>query len=174
MSLGASGTSFDTIVSFGKNAALPHHSPDKTRLRKGELILIDAGAKDSNYCSDITRTFAFGKIGEGQKEMIDVVKEAQRMAIGAIRQGRDGREIHSLAENYLNETRGGKYKGRFIHALGHSVGLEVHDGPGFSKQKNILKPGMVITVEPGVYVPGFGGVRFEDDVLITEKGSEVL
>jgi Xaa-Pro dipeptidase len=174
MTLGASGTSFDTVVSFGKNSALPHHSPDMTKLKNGDIILIDAGAKYENYCSDITRTFLFGKKGGQQAEMVDIVKEAQKRAIDAIMPGKEGREIHELAAKYLDEVKGGKYKGKFIHALGHSVGLETHDGPGLSSEKNILAPGMVVTVEPGVYVTGFGGVRFEDDVLITKEGCEIL
>ncbi len=176
MSLGASGPSFDTIVCFGKNASQPHHSPDGTRLRKGDFILIDAGAKVENYCSDITRTFVFGgRASEKQKEMIDVVAGAQKAAIAAVRPGIDGREIHKIAADFINKAHGGRYNGTFIHALGHSVGLEVHDGPGFSPgEKNILAPGMVITAEPGVYIPGFGGVRFEDDVLITRNGHKVL
>ena len=176
MSLGASRPSFDTIVCFGKNAAQPHHSPDGTRLRKGDFILIDAGAKVNNYCSDITRTFVFGgKANARQKEMLKLVADAQKAAIDAIRPGKDGRKIHAIAADMINGSYGGRYKGRFIHALGHSVGLEVHDGPGFIPgEKNILAPGMVITAEPGVYLPGFGGVRFEDDVLVTKKGHELL
>jgi Xaa-Pro dipeptidase len=175
MSLGASGPSFDTIVCFGKNAALPHHSPDKTRLRKGDFVLIDAGAKVENYCSDITRTFIFGSAGnEKQKEMLETVRKAQKEAISAIRPSKNGKEIHAIAENIINNAYSGKFKGRFIHSLGHSLGLEVHDGPGFSRQSNKLKPGMVITAEPGIYITGFGGVRIEDDIVITQSGCKIL
>ena len=175
MSHGASGTSFDTKVSFGKNAALPHHSPDSTRLKKGDFVLIDAGAKVDNYCSDITRTYVFGGAGSArQREILRIVRKAQKDAIAAVRPGADGKDIHMIAAKVIDSAAGGRYKGRFIHSLGHSVGLEVHDGPGFSLQSNKLKPGMVITAEPGIYIPGFGGVRIEDDILITKKGYKVL
>ena len=175
MSLGASGPSFGTIVCFGKNAAQPHHSPDNTKLRRGDFVLIDAGTKVSNYCSDITRTFVFGRRpSPKEEEMISIVKRAQHEAILAIRPGKRGNEIHNIAAKVIDTSAGGRYKGRFIHSLGHSVGLEVHDGPGFSTQKNIIRPGMVITAEPGIYVPGFGGVRIEDDILITRKGYKIL
>ncbi len=175
MSLGASRPSFGTIVCFGKNAALPHHSPGNTKLRKGDFVLIDAGAKVKNYCSDITRTFVFsGKGNAKQNEMLETVRKAQKNAISAIAPNKYGNEIHNIAENIINSAYKGKFKGRFIHSLGHSLGLEVHDGPGFSKQKNKLKQGMIITVEPGIYIPGMGGVRIEDDVLITKDRCEVL
>jgi Xaa-Pro dipeptidase len=174
-SLGASGNSFPTIVCFGKNAAMPHHFPDGTRLRKGDFILIDVGAKVKNYCSDITRTFIFGSAGtKQQREMIKIVRGAQREAINRIRPGRNGKQIHLLAEKYIDTAQGGKYKGKFIHGLGHSLGLEDHDGPAFSRHNNTLKQGMVVTVEPGIYINGFGGVRIEDDVLVTQHGCEIL
>lgn len=175
MSLGASGPSFDTIVCFGRNAAQPHHSPDSTRLRKGDFVLIDAGAKVGNYCSDITRTYVFGRRPTAkEEEMLEIVRRAQREAISAIKPGKKGSEIHGIAAKVIDAAAGGRYRGSFIHSLGHSVGLEVHDGPGFSTQSNIIRPGMVITAEPGIYVPGFGGVRIEDDILITKDGYKIL
>jgi Xaa-Pro dipeptidase len=155
---------------------MPHHFPDGTsRLRRGDFILIDAGAKIENYCSDITRTFVFGGAGtKQQREMIGIVMEAQREAIARIRSGRNGKQIHLMAEKYINSAQHGKYKGRFMHGLGHSLGLEDHDGPGLSKQSNKLREGMVVTVEPGIYINGFGGVRIEDDVLVTQHGCEIL
>lgn len=177
MQLGSEREAFTTIVCFGENAAEPHHVPGKTMLRKGDFILIDAGAKVDNYCSDITRTFIF-KLGAGaeqKKEMYDVVREAQRKAIAAIRVGVKGKEIHAVADEYINTYKSGKYRGRFIHGLGHSIGLEVHDGAGFSpKAEQRLEESMVITVEPGIYIPNFGGVRIEDDILITKRGARVL
>jgi Xaa-Pro dipeptidase len=138
-------------------------------------VLIDAGAKVENYCSDITRTFIFGSAGnEKQKEMLETVRKAQKEAISAIRPSKNGKEIHAIAENIINNAYSGKFKGRFIHSLGHSLGLEVHDGPGFSRQSNKLKPGMVITAEPGIYITGFGGVRIEDDIVITQSGCKIL
>ncbi len=179
--LGSEGPSFDTIVCFGKNAAMPHHSPDNTRLKSGDFVLIDAGAKFNNYCSDITRTWIFGKdIGKirDYKEKINIyntVRDAQRLAIAAIKPGVRGKDIHIIARDHINAAFNGKYKGKFIHSLGHSVGIEVHDGAGFSEgAEQIIKPGMVITVEPGIYINGFGGVRIEDDVLVTRQGHKVL
>jgi len=177
--LGSEGHSFETIVSFGKNAALPHHMPDGTRLRKGDFVLIDSGAKVNNYCSDMTRTFIFGGAdGKGygeKKEMLRIVKEAQSRAISSIRPGLTGSEVDKVARSYLDSVDGGKYKGKFIHSLGHSVGIEVHDGAGFSPGSKLkLKENMVITAEPGVYVPGFGGARREDDIVITKKGRKII
>ena len=180
-SLGSKEPSFSTIVCFGKNAALPHHSPDSTTLKYGDIVLIDAGAKINNYCSDITRTIIFGDDKEKiddyirKEDMIRTVKEAQLAAIRAIKAGVKGKVIHNIASEYIDTARGGVYKGTFIHSLGHSVGLEVHDGPGFSPlAEQEVEKNMVITVEPGIYLPGFGGARIEDDVLITENGAEVL
>lgn len=180
-SVGSEGPSFKTIVCFGKNAALPHHFPDGTKLAYGDIVLIDAGAKSENYCSDMTRTFIFGddkkavgRIDE-KEELLKVVKEAQVRAIRAIRPGVKGKEIDRVARECIETFEGGKYKGKFIHSLGHSLGIEVHDGPGFSpNEETVIKEGMVITVEPGIYINGFGGVRIEDDVLITKDGALVL
>lgn len=179
-SLGSSGPSFETIVCFGKNAALPHHFPDDTKLKKGDFILIDAGAKIDNYCSDMTRTFIFAEPNDtadykAKTRMMKVVKDAQLRAIRSIKPGVKGSVIHKIAQEYIDTIDDGFYKGRFIHALGHSLGIEVHDGAGFSPGANqLLKPGMIITAEPGIYIPGFGGVRIEDDILITKDGAEVL
>ena len=175
--LGSEKPSFDTIVSFGKNAALPHHMPDSTKLRNGDLVVVDAGAVVNGYCSDMTRTFVFGKDErlEKEREMINVVKEAQRLAINAMKEGRKGSDVDKAARSYIDTYANGKYKGTFIHSLGHSVGIEVHDGFALSPGSNVvLKRGMVFTAEPGIYVVGFGGVRIEDDVLITEKGPILL
>lgn len=179
-SLGSEGPSFKTIVCFGKNAALPHHSPDSTKLKYGDIILIDAGAKASNYCSDVTRSFIFGGDGkvedEDKKEdMLKTVKDAQVKAIRSIKPGLKGKDIDKVARDYIEEAHDGEYKGKFIHSLGHSLGIEVHDGAGFSPgAEQVLKEGMVITAEPGIYINGFGGIRIEDDVLITKDGALVL
>ena len=180
-SLGSEEPSFKTIVCFGANAALPHHSPNKTKLKYGDFILIDAGAKVQNYCSDITRTTIFGSDKsripdyEKKQEMLKIVKDAQLTAMRKIKTGVKGSTIHEAAQKVIDTSANSQYKGTFIHALGHSLGIEVHDGPGFSPgAKQELKPGMVITDEPGIYVEGFGGVRIEDDILVTEKGAEVL
>ncbi len=179
--MGSQGPSFKTIVCFGKNAALPHHFPDNTKLKYGDFILIDAGSKAGNYCSDMTRTFIFGddrnRIPEyGEMEKISkIVKEAQVMAIRSIKPGVKGKDVDKIARDYIESAENGKYKGKFIHSLGHSIGIEVHDGPGFSpNEETVMKAGMVITVEPGIYINGFGGVRIEDDVLVTKDGALVL
>ncbi len=181
-SLGSEEPSFKTIVCFGKNAALPHHFPDDTKLRRGDFVLIDAGAKVKNYCSDLTRTFIFGEevLKENnyyieKKRMYDTVKQAQLKAIRAIKPGLKGKDIHNIAQEYIDSAFSGEYKGKFIHSLGHSVGIEVHDGQGFSPNSDlVLKPGMIISVEPGIYVTDFGGVRIEDDILVDENGALVL
>lgn len=179
--LGSDGPSFSTIVCFGANASMPHHRPDGTKLKYGDLVLIDAGSKSGNYCSDITRTFIFGKdkkrIKDYEKkiEMYNLVKSAQKKAIGAIKEGVKGSYVHNLAADYINSYKNGKYNGKFIHSLGHSVGIEVHDGAGLSPgSTQPLKQNMIVTVEPGVYVSGFGGVRIEDDILVTKGGAIIL
>ena len=175
MSLGADSTSFDTIVCFGKNAAEPHHSPGNARLKKGDLVLIDAGAKVANYCSDITRTFVFAGKGDAkQRQMINIVAKAQKIAMSEAKPDRKWRLMHDAAAKYIDEVEDGMYKGRFITAVGHSLGIEVHDSPATTLFTNKLEAGMVVTDEPGIYIPGFGGVRIEDDILITRKGYKIL
>ena len=177
---GAQAPAFKTIVSFGENSAFPHHFPDDTVLKKNELVLVDAGAKYLNYRSDMTRTFIFkpDKKSAYYKRviaMIEVVKSAQKNAMKLMKEGAVGKDVHLSAEKIINEANGGIYKGRFIHSISHSIGIETHDGEVLNRSsKLVLKRGMVFSCEPGIYVPGFGGVRIEDDVLITEKGNRVL
>jgi Xaa-Pro dipeptidase len=179
--LGSDKPSFDTIVCFGANASMPHHSPDNTKLKDGDLVLIDAGSKVGNYCSDITRTTIFARDSLSarqameKEEMISIVKEAQRKAIDAIKPGVKASDIHKIAADHIDSAANGKYKGTFIHSLGHSLGIEVHDGAGLSPASSQrLEPNMVVTVEPGIYVSGVGGVRIEDDVVVTKSGSMIL
>ncbi|MGC8547713.1 MAG: M24 family metallopeptidase [Candidatus Micrarchaeia archaeon] len=175
--LGSEKPSFDSIVSFGKNAALPHHMPDNTRLKRGDIVLIDVGAVVQGYCSDMTRTFIFGKDQRysREKEIFEVVKKAQELAIQSMKPGAKGSDVDKAARAYIDSVYNGKYKGTFIHSLGHSVGLEVHDGYAlYPGSKVVLKEGMVFTAEPGVYIVGFGGARIEDDVLITKEGPRLL
>ena len=174
---GKIGPMFPTIVSFGKNSAIPHHLPDDTKLSDGDFILIDAGCTVDNYYSDLTRTFIFGKQDPMKIEMMKIVKDAQLRAIRMMKPGMKGSEPFKAANDHINTAAGGKYKGKFIHTLGHSLGLEVHDGPARMLSPNsdtVLSPGMVTSVEPGIYLTGYGGVRIEDDVLITEDGTIVL
>ncbi len=177
---GADGQSFQTIVSFDKNAAMPHHMPDSTALKPNSIVLIDAGAKYMNYCSDITRTFIFKPEKSSEKyariiDMYNTVKEAQARALREIKPGALASAPHIAAEHYINTASNGIYNGKFIHSLGHSIGIDVHDGLGLSRgYKFKLRPGMVFSDEPGIYIEGFGGIRIEDDVIVTEKGAAFM
>ncbi len=172
MKLGASTTSFTTIASFGPNSAEPHHEPDDRRLKKGDMVLFDYGALCNKYGSDITRTFVFGRAEKWQKDIYEIVLRSQLEAIEAVHAGAEAKEIDAVARRIIDGTQ---YKGRFIHSLGHGIGLSVHDGGRFSPTSDIiLEENMVMTVEPGIYLPGKGGVRIEDDILVTKDGCEVL
>jgi len=169
---GASGPSFTTIASFGKNSAEPHHEPDETKLKKNDIALFDYGCYYRKYCSDITRTFFVGKATAHQKKMYETVLEAQSAAMDEIRPGVNGNYVDSVARNIIDST---EFKGLLIHSLGHSIGLAIHDGGRMAPNTDLeLEEGMVLTVEPGVYVRGKGGVRIEDDIVVTKKGCEVL
>jgi Xaa-Pro dipeptidase len=164
---GAEKPAFDTISSFHANTAEPHYSHGEAKLRKNDFVLCDIGACFKRYNSDITRTFVFGKATEQQREMYDVVLKAQQVAFDTIRPGVKACDVHAAVTACIDAT---KFKGRFIHSTGHSLGLAVHDGAGFAPGNTMeLRENMVLTVEPGVYIPGFGGVRIEDDVLIKKE-----
>ncbi|MEM3841150.1 MAG: Xaa-Pro peptidase family protein [Candidatus Micrarchaeaceae archaeon] len=179
---GASSPSFDTIVCFGKNSALPHHSPDNTKLRANSIILIDAGAKWGNYCSDLTRTYFFrpdksSKVFKNFEEMYETVSTAQSEALKIIRPGIPALKAHVVAEKIINSAYNGKYAGKFIHSLGHSIGIDVHDESKFSLSPSCnykLAKNMVFSDEPGIYVVGTGGVRLEEDVLVTSSGAKII
>lgn len=172
MKTGASGPSFDTICGFGKDSAEPHYSPHEVKINRGDLIVCDYGARYNRYCCDITRSFVYGEPSKKQKEMYDTVFLAQKAALGAVAAGKDGFGVYSAAEDIINKS---EYRGLFTHGIGHSLGLEVHDSTMLRPFKTSkLEEGMVLTVEPGIYLPGFGGVRIEDDVLVTKNGYEVL
>lgn len=169
---GADSPSFESIVAFGEDSALPHYSAGERRLRKGDNVLVDVGARYHLYCSDITRTFFFGRAAPRQREAYAKVLEAQSEAAAAIRSGVAGRAVHQVAAKVIDRS---EFKGRFTHGLGHSLGLEVHDGAGLSLRSELrLSPNMVMTVEPGIYLPGEGGVRIEDDVVVTKTSCEPL
>ena len=169
---GATGPSFRTIVGSGPNGAEPHYTAGPREIETGDLIVIDFGARYKMYCSDITRTVVVGSASQEQRSMYDTVARAQAAALAKMKPGVKGRSVDKAARDVIDRT---KYKGRFIHGLGHSVGLAVHDGGGLSTGSDlVLRPNMVMTDEPGVYVPGFGGVRIEDDVLITKSGGRYL
>lgn len=169
---GADSPSFESIVAFGEDSALPHYTSGERRLQKGDNVLVDVGARYHLYCSDLTRTFFFGHATSAQRQAYAKVLEAQTDAIAGIREGVTGRAVHEIAAEVINQSR---FKGRFTHGLGHSLGLEVHDGPGLNlRNARRLVQNMVVTVEPGIYLPGEGGVRIEDDVVVTKDSCRVL
>lgn len=172
MRLGATGPAFVTVAAFGAKTAEPHYYPGQRKLRRGQLALFDFGANYRRYVSDITRTFICGTPNKKQKEMYETVLQAQLSALDAIRAGAQGKEVDLAARSVID---GGKFKGCFIHSTGHGIGVSVHDPGSISPARDMtLREGMVLTVEPGAYIPGFGGVRIEDDVLVTKKGCQVL
>jgi Xaa-Pro aminopeptidase len=169
---GASGPAFETIVAFGERSAFPHARPTAKKLRKNELVVLDLGAILGHYCSDITRTFFCGRAPERIRRWYQGVREAQEAAVAAVRAGVTCGEVDATARRVLSGYRLGHY---FVHSTGHGLGLEVHENPRVAKgQTQRLEPGNVITVEPGVYVEGIGGIRIEDDVAVHEQSSEVL
>lgn len=166
------GEAFDTIACVGRNAAECHHHPDESTLKKGQSLLIDLGVKVDYYCSDMTRSVFFGSPTSAYRAIHAIVLEANRKAIRAIRPGRRCDEIDALARRHIEKAG---YGACFGHSLGHSLGLEIHESPSFSPScKTELKPGMVLTVEPGIYLPGRLGIRIEDVILVTRNGCEVL
>lgn len=169
---GAEGVAFPPIVASGARGALPHAGASEKRLEPGELITLDLGAKVAGYHSDITRTVALGKPSPEMRRVYEAVQEALEVALQGLKPGRTGKEVDALAREALGRHGLDRY---FVHSLGHGVGLAVHEGPGLSPYtEEVLEPGMVVTVEPGVYLPGVGGVRIEELVLITEDGIELL
>ncbi len=170
--MGADGPSFNTIIAVGANASLPHAIPGGTKTKKNEIILIDWGARLEGYCSDMTRVIALGKMPAKMREVYQVVLEAQMAAIDAIAPGKALKDIDAVARGIIDKAGYGK---EFSHSLGHGLGLDIHEQPTLStRSEGVLEPGHVVTVEPGIYLPGVGGVRIEDDVLVTAKGKEVL
>jgi Xaa-Pro aminopeptidase len=172
--LGAEGPSFPSIVAAGAHGALPHATPRAREIRKDVLVTIDWGALHEGYCSDCTRTYATGEgISERAREVYALVLAAQERALAAVRAGPNGKEVDVVARDLIEAAGEGD---RFGHGLGHGVGLEVHEGPRLSRlaSEDPLLVGNVVTVEPGVYLPGRLGVRIEDLVVVTEDGQEVL
>jgi Xaa-Pro aminopeptidase len=169
---GAKALSFPPIVAVGSRAALPHATPTSRQLSESDFTLIDWGANSGLYMSDLTRIVVTGRISPKLRKIYAVVLKAQLAAIDAIRPGLTGEQVDRVARRII--TRAG-YGKAFGHGLGHGTGLEIHEAPRLAVgQKTKLRPGMIVTVEPGVYVPGWGGVRIEDDVLVTRTGHEVL
>ncbi len=170
--LGSDATPFETIVASGARAALPHARASTRELRAGEFLLIDFGASYEGYCSDITRTFALKSVNAEMQEVHDIVREATLSASAGVRAGMRGRDADAIARGYI-EARG--FGELFGHSLGHGIGLEVHEGPRLARTAEApLVPGSVVTIEPGIYRPGWGGVRIEDDVHLADAGPDVL
>jgi len=164
--------SFPPIVAAGANGAQPHAEPQDVEIPAGTLVVVDWGAQVGGYCSDCTRTFATGPIGDGAREVYELVERAQAAALEAVAPGADCREVDAAARGIIDAAGHGEH---FGHGLGHGVGLEVHEEPRLtSVAEGALAPGHVVTVEPGVYLPGEVGVRIEDLVVVTEDGREAL
>lgn len=169
---GAEKPAFDTIVAAGKRTALPHAEPGAQALRVNQLLLIDMGAFEDGYASDMTRMFAVGRIDARMRRVFSAVQEAQLAAIAAVRPGVTAEKVDREARRVLQSEGLGR---EFVHSTGHGLGLEIHEPPRIGKKdKTPLEPGMAITIEPGAYLEGLGGVRIEDTVLVTQNGCEVL
>jgi len=169
---GAEGTAFDTLVVSGERSALPHARPDRTTLREGNLVLVDMGAKQNGYTSDMTRMLHLGEPNRKTKKTYAIVREAQQSALDKVRPGATGSMIDRGARQVF-ETYG--LADKFVHSTGHGLGLEIHEDPRIGKNgKTRMQAGMVITIEPGVYLEGWGGIRIEDTVVVTEHGCEIL
>lgn len=169
---GATSSSFSIIVASGVRSALPHGVATDKVIESGDFVTLDYGALYKGYISDITRTVAVGEPSEKLKEIYEVTLAAQELALKEIKPGMTGIEADQIARDYI-ASKG--YGDAFGHSTGHGIGLEVHEGPGLSSKSSlVLEPNMVVTVEPGIYLPEIGGVRIEDDIIITEKGNERL
>jgi Xaa-Pro aminopeptidase len=170
---GADGLSFESIVAFGENAAEPHHEPGHRTLEEGDVITMDFGALFGGYHADMTRTVAFGEPASELKKIHDIVRQAQQAGIDAVREGVTGDVVDAAARDVI---AGAGYGEAFGHGLGHGVGLDIHEGPRLGREfaEHQLPAKAVVTVEPGVYVPGLGGVRIEDMVEVTAGGCRVL
>jgi Xaa-Pro dipeptidase len=170
---GANKAAFTTISSFGQNTSKPHYSHGSIKIKEGDLIICDFGANYKKYNSDVTRTFVFGKSDKFQEKMYKTIINAQKIAFDEIKINVKAKEIHNKVYNYIEKT---EFKSLFIHSTGHSLGLNVHDlGGGISADSNILlKENMIFTIEPGIYIPNYGGIRIEDDILVNKNGFELL
>ncbi len=171
-SLGASGVSFETIVASGLRSAMPHGVASDKVIEQGDMITIDFGCYYNGYVSDMTRTISLGEPSDKLREIYEIVKEAQQRVLDAAKPGMSGIELDAIARDYI-ASKG--YGEAFGHSTGHGIGLEIHEGPNVSKlAEKAFVPGNIITNEPGIYLPGIGGVRIEDDMLVTENGIKRL
>jgi len=169
---GADGPSFDSIVAAAENGALPHATPRDVPIGEGTLVTLDIGARLDGYCSDCTRTWATGPLPDDLTEIYETTLRAQETALDAVRPGPEGREIDAIAREMISAAGHGEH---FGHGLGHGVGMDIHEAPRLARTaEGRLAAGNVVTVEPGIYLPGRGGVRIEDLVVVTEEGRDVL
>jgi Xaa-Pro aminopeptidase len=172
LTLGAEAPSFETIVATGANSAIPHHRPDATVLRDGDFLKLDFGATVDGYHSDMTRTVVLGHVADWQREIYDLVAAAQAAGRGALAVGADVVGVDAASREVITAAGHGEH---FTHGLGHGVGLEIHEAPGIGPLgAGTLAAGMAVTVEPGVYLPGHGGVRIEDTLIVTDDAPELL
>lgn len=169
---GGTSTSFDTIIASGERSALPHGVASDRVIGNNEFVKMDFGAYYKGYCSDITRTIVLGTPSDRHREIYGIVLEANLACLSGLKPGLTGQQADALARDVIDKYG---YGAQFGHSTGHGLGMEVHESPGLSKRElRQLQPGMVVTVEPGIYLPGFGGVRIEDDVVIKEDGIRIL
>jgi Xaa-Pro aminopeptidase len=169
---GAESISFETIVAIGPNAARPHHATSDSKLTEGQTIVFDCGSRYQGYCSDLTRTIVLGDADDEIKRVYDIVLTAQLAAIDMVRAGMTGEECDAIARTIIKEAG---HENDFGHSLGHGLGLEVHENPGVGPNaKGKLENGMPFTIEPGIYIPGWGGVRIEDVVVLENDKARVL
>ncbi len=164
--------SFKSIIASGINSACPHAHPTARKIRKGDFLTLDFGVKINGYCSDMTRTVVIGKASKKHKDIYNIVLEAQMKAAENIKPGVKTKNIDKIARDIITEY---SYGQNFLHGTGHSLGIDIHEPPRLNKlDKSVLQEGMVVTVEPGIYIEGWGGVRIEDMVLVTETGGKIL
>ncbi len=169
---GSEGFPFPSIVASGPRSALPHARSSERRVNRGDFLLLDFGAEAGGYCADVTRTFVIGQASDEQRAVYEVVRVANERAVAAVRPGMSGREADAVARGYIERCG---YGDLFGHSLGHGLGLEVHEAPRLARTaEGALPEGAVVTIEPGVYRPGWGGVRIEDDVHLASDGARVL
>ena len=169
---GSEGFPFPSIVASGPRSALPHARSSSRTLERGDFLLMDFGAEVQGYCSDVTRTVVMGKADEEQRGLYDIVREANALASSGVHAGMTGRDADAIARHYIDRAGFGDL---FGHSLGHGIGLEVHEAPRLARTADAALPdGAVVTIEPGVYRPGWGGVRIEDDVVLDADGPHIL